>query len=295
MPNASRKEDERRSSLGQRLLRRRTVLIIDDLGKIASFQVGKAWLVALMTWLVVLLFIFVYGVVSFNMARTDSKHLAQQLNSAEEQLAAAEKAREKALVRLLVLEGKQIQASKEAGSSSGGESAKGEKRSKEPGDLGREPLRTAPEAGSGGGTGSPSSVQAEQREAIPAGLRGGVAVGDLEIWEEQRGSRFKYQFVVKRTDRKTGKASGYTFIVLNPREGSGESARVTPETSLKDGKPGVFKNGQAFSIARYKFVRGTLAKVKSVDHFESATLYVFSDTGEILEQKTFQIVNVLRS
>ena len=295
MAKASHQEDEKRSGPGPRALRRWTVLVVDDLGKIVSFEIGKPWAVGLTALLAAAIVIFIYGVVSYNAARTESKHLAEQLNSVTEQLADSEKAKEKALVRLLMLEGGLDEASKAPGSVSKGESGDRANQSRRSAGQGGNALKRAPEAGAAGDRGSPSTVGAQPREAIPAGLAGGVAVKDLEIWQEQQGPRFKYQFIVRNTNRKGGRVSGHTFVVLNPRAGSGASARVAPKTSLRDGRPGVFNKGQAFSIARYKFVRGTLAGVKRMDPFESATVYVFSDKGEILEETTFKINDVFRS
>jgi hypothetical protein len=70
---------------------------------------------------------------------------------------------------------------------------------------------------------------------------------------------------------------------------------VFPSTPLENGLPSNFKDGHYFSIARYTSIQGTLREVASVGRFETATVYAYSDTGNLLVEKVFEVRNTLRS
>ena len=85
--------------------KRWTVLLIGDLGRIVSFRVTKSLLLTLPALLAGILAVVTYSVVSYNSLRIENSQLRNNLYTVRAELEAAEKAREKASVRLMVLEG----------------------------------------------------------------------------------------------------------------------------------------------------------------------------------------------
>ena len=227
-----------------------TVLLIDDLGKIISFPVNKPLMVIAIVSLVLVSAVFIFSLFSSHRLRAEKDGLSHALDRVRADLDEAEKGREKALLRLMVLEESLEQAPRESG--------------------GHE------------------TILSEAGERVTA--------KGLEVWQETNDRPvFRFQFIVQRIRPRSGKVSGYTFIVLRPGEGTGESPRVIPATTLTDGKPDVFRQGQYFSIARYKFVRGTFPDITKMDPFKTATLFVYSDQGELLAEKTFELAEIFRS
>jgi hypothetical protein len=125
--------------------------------------------------------------------------------------------------------------------------------------------------------------------------RDSLTVEQLEIWQAAGDNSAKFQFSLKNTDAQGRKATGYTFVVLKPDEASQDPARGSPWTPLTDGKPTTFKRGQFFSIARFKYVRGSISHIHDATKFKTATVYVYTEQGDLWIEKTFDIGAVLRS
>ena len=138
-------------------------------------------------------------------------------------------------------------------------------------------------------------TQAEKDKIAQSVFSANILVKNLEIWRKTDSNAFKFRFALKNVDHERGKIAGHTFVVLRPEEGSLEPIRPFPWSPLKDGKPAIFKRGQYFSITRFKFVSGTLTDVDTIKRFKIATVYVYSDTGDLLVEEVFEVDKVLRS
>lgn len=250
-----------------------TLLLIGDLGKVASFQVTRPVLVALLVCLAVGLSIFVYSVVSYNLVRVENRELKKGVNKLTSQLENAENLKEEALVRLMLLEDRVKWAAK--------------KDKARPADTAKDEASEVAERT--GPAPAKSSSPPEAGKLAPPISTARVSVEDLQIWYEPVGNAFKFKFKVKNIDREGGKVAGYAFLVLEPREDSGETPRAFPPSPLADGKPSDFKSGHHFSIARYTFIRGTLTDVSAIRRFKSAIIYAYSDAGHLLIEKVFEV------
>jgi len=285
--------------------------LIGDLGKIISFHVGKPLVLGLTACLCAILGVVTYSVVSYNSVSSENTQLRKDLNTLRAEFETAEKAKEKALVGLMVLEDSVKQTARKASPASdlktkdraskvtkprpAATKAAKAKTSETP-----KPAATKAAKAEAPGTPSPPAVaslppRAEKDKIGPPVSPSRILVKDFEIWQEPDGNAFKFQFALKNIDRESGRVAGHTFVVLNPDEGSREPVRAFPWSPMKDGKPAIFKRGQFFSIARFKLVRGTLTDVSTINRFKTATVYVYSDTGDILVEKVFEVAKILRS
>jgi hypothetical protein len=122
-----------------------------------------------------------------------------------------------------------------------------------------------------------------------------LLVQNLEIWKQVEKPSIRFQFSLKNVGATGKKIRGYTFVVLKPEEGSQEQPRGSPWTPLKDGRPSIFKRGQFFSIARFKYVRGTVPQIQDVGRFTTVTIYVYTEAGSLLMEKVFDVTEILRS
>jgi hypothetical protein len=336
--------------------RRWTVLLIGEVGKVVSFHVTKSLLLALPALLAAILAVATYSVVSYNSLRIENSQLRNNVDMLRAKLEAAEKARENASVRLMVLEDSARQTAGKAAPPSRGrtkdatskvtkprpaakhaaiakpsetpkpvaekiakpnaaETATAEAAGLEaseipkpaPGEAVRgEPSETAKPVATqtarlaAGQTAKPAAAailpaEAEEDKILSPPSPTRILVKDLEVWRKPDGSAFKFQFALKNIDREGGRIAGYTFLVFKPQEGSGEPIRSFPWSPLKDGKPAIFKRGQYFAISHFKSVRGTLTDVSTIDRFETATVYVYSDTGDLLTEEVFEVGKISRS
>ncbi|MCK4487136.1 MAG: hypothetical protein KAU38_10295 [Desulfobacterales bacterium] len=307
--------------------RRWTVLLIGDLGKIVSFRVTKSLLLALPAFLAAMLAVASYSVISYESLRLENSQLRNNLDALRAELETAEKAREKALVGLMVLEDNIKQTARKASPASDRKTKRVTAKATKPRQAAKQTARPKPsetpkpaatvsakvkppetpkpaakqtarvEASE---TAKPAAVaslptEAEEHKIASPASPARILVKDLEVWREPDGSAFKFKFALKNIDQESGRVSGYTFVVFKPREISGEPIRAFPWSPLKDRMPAIFKRGQYFAIAHFKFVRGTLTDVSTIDRFETATVYVYSDTGDLLAEEVFEVGKILRS
>ena len=291
--------------------RRWTVILIGDLGKIVSFQVGKPLVLGLAACLSAILCIVTYLVISYNSVSSENTQLIKDLDTLRAQLETAEKAKEKALVGLMVLEDSVKQtvrkvspasdrktkdvASKVTRPRPAATKAAKAKTSERP-----RPAATKAAKAEAPETPKPAAVaslptQAEKEKIATPVPPARILVKHLEIWQEPGDNAFKFQFALNKVDDESGRIAGHTFVVLKPEEGSREPVRAFPWSPMKDGKPAIFKRGQYFSISRFKFVRGKLTDVSTMNRFKTATVYVYSDTGDLLAEKVFEVGKILRS
>jgi hypothetical protein len=70
---------------------------------------------------------------------------------------------------------------------------------------------------------------------------------------------------------------------------------VSPPVLLEDGRPAAFEKGKFFSIVRFKPVSGSFPDGEAMESYKSATVYVFSDTGDLILEEVFQIDKILGS
>jgi len=349
--------------------------LIGDLGKIVSFQVGKPLVLGLAACLSAILCIVTYLVISYNSVSSENTQLIKDLDTLRAQLETAEKAKEKALVGLMVLEDSVKQTVRKVSPASdrktkdvaskvtrprpaatkaakaktserprpaatkaakaktserprpaATKAAKAEapetpkpaatKAAKAEAPETPRPAATKAAKAEAPETPKPAATKAAKAEAPETPKPAAVAslptqaekekiatpvpparilVKHLEIWQEPGDNAFKFQFALNKVDGESGRIAGHTFVVLKPEEGSREPVRAFPWSPMKDGKPAIFKRGQYFSIARFKFVRGKLTDVSTMNRFKTATVYVYSDTGDLLVEKVFEVGKILRS
>jgi hypothetical protein len=270
-----------------------TIVLIGDLGKMVSLHLTKPLLLASTACLALIVAVFIYSAVSYRSVRSENKALSKNLDRLSAKLRSAEETREEALVRLMLLEAS-------AGQAAGKTVNDSEQQTK---DKASQATEQAPPATAGvkaraqeaprPAAAALLSSRADTDKVAPPMPTARVSIRNLEIWLEPDDNEFKFKFMVRNTDRESGKVAGYAFLVLKPKGDSGKPPRVFPVTPLKNGKPDNFKDGHHFSIARYTFVRGTLAEVSTIGPFETAKIYVYSDTGDFLLEKAFNVGGVI--
>jgi hypothetical protein len=222
-----------------------------------------------------ILVLIAFSLFSYWGLRAEKRGLEEELGRVQQELVEARKAREEALVRLMVLEGPSEPEEKPATD------------------------ERPPEEASEGPPSADAAAQETEAKGSAAAEVGGteeetrvmtsapVSVEKLEIERKGEKALFDYRFIVKKVGQ-DARVKGYTFLVLQPEEGSEEPPLVRPLVPLENGRPASFEKGQFFSITRYKPVSGSFTH-EAVEWFTRATVYVFSEDGEVMVEKVFEL------
>jgi len=273
-----------------------SVLVIDDVGRTVSFYLSKRVGFAIIASLAVLLIFFVYLALSFVLMLRENAALRKDSDLLTAELQRAKSDREKALVQLMLSKESSQPTAKEPVPAPVRESKDAVPPAKEtfPGQEARAKVGISEDPKPAALAPQPPPPPKERTPMPRSEAR--VSVDKLEIWQEPGDSDIKFQFAVKNANREGGKISGYTFLVLTPHEGSSAvPPRAFPDTRLVEGKPRDFKQGIYFSIARYKSVHGILTDIKMIKRYKTATIYAYSDTGDLLIERVFEVTKVLRA
>ncbi len=316
MENKSRNltQDSQVKKIGrmQEVPGRWTVLLIGNLGKIVSFHIGKPLLVGSMACIAVILTVVIYSVVSYNSLRLENKELTKDLDTLRAKLETAGNAKEKALVGLVAHKASAKDTPKKAGTASVRKAKDVASIIKKPKPAVTQTVKEKPpetpepaaeQAARVEESETPSPVaevpkptQAEKDKVAPPASSANIVVNNLEIWRKADGNSLEFKFSLKKVHGLSGKIAGHTFVVLKPEDGSREATIMAfPWSPLKDGMPAIFKRGQYFSISRFKYVSGTFADVSTMEHFKTATVYVYSDTGDLLVEEVFEVGKIFQS
>lgn len=300
-----------------------TLLLVGELGNIVSFRLSKPLILCLTVGFATICAFAVFAIYSYYKMFSEHESLAKGLDEAQSELVAANKAKEKAQIRLAFLETKAkpakkakpytvVKPEKKVRPEKKTKPAKAEDKpvvdkkppiaiskaeppaafaSADAKDIPSEEAEDAEETSPAEPTEEPPAEGDEAAEPVSTE---DLLVENLEIWQDVAARSVRFQFSLKNVGTPGRKIRGYTFVVFKPKEGSQEPARGSPWTPLKDGRPTIFKRGQYFSIARFKYVRGTFPQIQYVERFENATIYVFTETGSLLLEKVYDVDEILR-
>lgn len=126
--------------------------------------------------------------------------------------------------------------------------------------------------------------QTQQEEKLPI-----VDLENFAAGYDRSTGRVTATFLLKKIDPDMESVSGRAFVTLKFHPADQQQWVTMPSVSLDAGKPSPIKRGQYFSIARFKpmkFERSVSGRRTDV---ESATVFVFSTTGELLLQKELPV------
>jgi hypothetical protein len=136
-------------------------------------------------------------------------------------------------------------------------------------------------------TASPSPPPAETDEDEPVIS---VAVENFKVSRESYNQSLNARFKIKNTSTglKPQKVAGRVIVVLKGEGLSIDQWLVMPAVGLAGGKPSG-KRGRSFSIQRFYTMNLASKAPNYSDQFETAAVYVFNKTGELLLEQDFSI------
>ena len=116
-----------------------------------------------------------------------------------------------------------------------------------------------------------------------------VDVEDFNIISLDDTRKIKIQFKVKNTSPDSQRVAGHTIVVLKGGTLKPKKWQAIPPMALVNGKPTGRQPGHGFAINYFRTMRFTTNIPPSADQFKTATVYVFTRTGEMLLEKNFPV------
>ena len=129
----------------------------------------------------------------------------------------------------------------------------------------------------------PKPAPAETDEAEPVIS---VAVENFKVSRESGNKNLNAQFKIKNTSTAPQRAAGRIVVVLKGDDLQVDQWLVMPAVALAGDKPSG-KRGKSFSIQRFLTMNLTSKAPHYADQFQSAAVYVFTSTGELLLERDF--------
>jgi hypothetical protein len=136
--------------------------------------------------------------------------------------------------------------------------------------------------------GDPIKVSAQpDSESTEAGLS--VAIEDFKLSVKSGNNSLRVRFKLKNTSSDSQHVSGHAIVVLKGEKIQENQWVSLPGISLIGGKPTGRQQGNAFGIKNFKIMRFTASKSRSPELFQTASVYVFAKTGELLLEQDFPV------
>jgi hypothetical protein len=116
-----------------------------------------------------------------------------------------------------------------------------------------------------------------------------VSIENFKISLRSDNDSIRIQFKIKNTSLYSQYVSGHAIVVLKGEELEQENWISLPGVSLMEGRPSADRQGKAFGISNYKTMRFTASAPEFFDKLQTATVFVFTDRGELLLEQDFPV------
>jgi hypothetical protein len=148
-----------------------------------------------------------------------------------------------------------------------------------------EPVKTDPKKPPVPQVAQPESEVGETDEAEPVIS---VAVANFKISLESENQNLDATFKIRNTSSEPQRVEGHAVVVLKGDDLQKDQWLVMPAVGLAGEKPSG-KRGKSFSIQRFRTMSFTSKAPDYSDQFETAAVYVFTKTGELLLEQDFSV------
>jgi hypothetical protein len=134
-------------------------------------------------------------------------------------------------------------------------------------------------------TAQPSVTDVEVHDVEPVLS---VAVEDFIVSHESDSTNLNAQFKLKNTSPQPQKVVGHAVVVLKGNDLPENKWLVMPAVGLVEDKPSG-KKGKRFAIRRFRTMNFTSKTPKHSDEFQTAAVYVYLKSGELLLEQDFPV------
>jgi hypothetical protein len=243
--------------------KRWTFIVIENNRQLGSFDITETFiiitLIVLLSFASIVVTAFLLHDIKQDLARED---LSQRLKDSQILLAAAHQKKSQLATNIQIIENRLADTTGETGNTV----------EEAPPAMPKEPVIDDAE-----GKNEPLPIEAESV--------------DLSRFTVNRGDdhSLSYSFRVNNIIKGNNPVSGYVFAILKS-DSPEESLWISdPKATLVEGIPRNFKEGEHFSIYRYKTTKGSFKNISNMKCFTMITVFVFSDTGELILKRDYKI------
>jgi hypothetical protein len=116
-----------------------------------------------------------------------------------------------------------------------------------------------------------------------------VAVENFKIYTRANENLLRVQFKIKNTSPNNQRVAGHTIVVLKGGQLRQNQWLTIPRISLSNGKPTGRQRGHPFGINNFKTMRFKTNLPKSPEIYREASVYIFTQKGNLLLEKNFSV------
>jgi Sec-independent protein translocase protein TatA len=116
-----------------------------------------------------------------------------------------------------------------------------------------------------------------------------IEVGNLVVTHVTDTKTLQVRFDLKNVDPDLNPVSGRTVVILKTGEQNQKNWLTLPFVPLVSGKPASTTTGRTFLISRFKTVKFSIAGQLNPNRYKTATVFVFSTSGDTLLEKDFTV------
>lgn len=265
--------------------RRWTLLFIGDHGKVITLKRFKAIVIAaaliFFSAICAAAILFFVNIDTF----VENKGLQSDLDKSEAQIETLRHEKEILLARLVIAESKarktgvEQQQSQPDSDTASPIAPKPQAVLKNPAEKGDQKTPPVPEAAQP----KPPAPQKVEPEPVLS-----VAVENFSIAYESDRKNLNAQFRIKNTSPESQPVSGQTVVVLKGDDLPIDEWLVMPAMAMVGDMPSG-KQGKIFSIQRFRTMKFTFETPDNFDAFQTAVVYVFLKSGELILEEDFPI------
>jgi hypothetical protein len=116
-----------------------------------------------------------------------------------------------------------------------------------------------------------------------------VAIENFKIYSKSDENLLRIQYKIKNTSPNSQRVAGHTIVVLKGEQLRQNQWLTIPRISLSNGKPTGRQRGHSFGINNFKTMRFKTNLPKSPEIYRDATVFIFTQKGELLLEKDFPV------
>lgn len=136
----------------------------------------------------------------------------------------------------------------------------------------------------------PQRIQAKKKEIPTSSEKQKPLIYDFSAFHDSQLSALTVRFSIKKPYRNSSYMSGYVFVLMKENDHDQKGWLPLPWVELVAGKPSRIEEGHFFRIRNYKNIEIQSVDVTGPKTYRTATLLVFSPSGEMLLRKTYPII-----
>jgi hypothetical protein len=116
-----------------------------------------------------------------------------------------------------------------------------------------------------------------------------VSIEELMVFNTLENKNLKVTFKLRKSDQNIETISGHAFVILKHDRDDRKQWFAIPSVSLVSGKPSRIRNGQYFSIARFKAMKFQHKYSGDPKRFQYVTVFIYGADKKLLLESEFPI------